>query len=617
MVKKRYPNQKANRPPIKSRKLSTDSNALSANPWAWIVIPLMLFITFLVYSNSLDSPFMFDDETSIQNNPRIRLTGFSIEDVRQLFGGNRRVAHLSFALNYYFHETDVFGYHLVNILIHSAAGAFLYFFVKTTLCGGLHKDGNCHFESHPFFSESNNRSLLPFFTAMLWLVHPIQTQSVTYIVQRMTSLASMFYILSMLLYAKARVAGVKKVKLILFAGCIISGLLAMGSKPIAATLPIFIFLYEWCFFQGFRVSWLKRHLYPLVAVIVVLVVASLMFLGRHPLDSILAGYGDYDFTMQQRLLTEFRVVIFYIGLLLFPHPSRLNLEHDFPLSDSLRDPITTLLSAGVVAGLVALACYLAFTRKEYLLSFCILWFLGNLVIESSVIALDIIFEHRLYLPSMMFSLLAVTLVCRYVGPEWVKLGVLCTAVIVFALWTYERNKAWSSKITLWSDCVNKSPGKARPHSNLGRALAEKGRADEGVAYLKRALQIDPDYAVAHNNLGTVREQQHRYEEAVAHFTKAVRILPGFSNAHYNLGVAQHRLGRINEAAVHYTETLRIKPGHALAHNNLGVVLEKRGNLDEAISHYTEALHFMPDYPDARRNQERIRRRTGGTLKHKE
>jgi hypothetical protein len=146
--------------------------------------------------------------------------------------------------------------------------------------------------------------------------------------------------------------------------------------------------------------------------LVVLAIVALMYLGTHPVEKILSGYKARDFTPAQRVLTQFRVVIFYITLLIFPHPSRLNLDHDFPISNSLIDPVTTILSIGVIVGLMGLAIYKG--KKERLLSFCILWFLANLVIESSVIGLEIIFEHRMYLPFMLLSLMAVTLAYRYI-----------------------------------------------------------------------------------------------------------------------------------------------------------------------------------------------------------
>ncbi|MCP4693868.1 MAG: hypothetical protein GY859_37885, partial [Desulfobacterales bacterium] len=206
-----------------------------------------------------------------------------------------------------------------------------------------------------------------FFTALIWLVHPIQTQSVSYIVQRMNSMAAMFYLLSILLYAKGRTAQTRGGAApgrgvmhpgVFFAGAFCAWMLAMGSKEIAASLPFVVLLYEWFFFQDLDPRRLKRGLPLLVGALALLLFALVMYMGAHPFEKIASGYALREFTLDQRVLTEFRVVIFYISLLIFPHPSRLNLDHDFPLSYSLFDPASTALAIGAVLGLIGLAVHL-------------------------------------------------------------------------------------------------------------------------------------------------------------------------------------------------------------------------------------------------------------------
>jgi len=436
-----------------------------------------------------------------------------------------------------------------------------------------------------------------------------------------------------LLYAKARLAGEKRKKWILFAGCILAGILSLGSKEMAATLPFFIFLYEWYLFQDLSWTWLKRHLLPFVGILILFTLLAFMYVGAHPLEKILWTYQNRDFTLTQRVLTEFRVVIFYISLLIFPHPSRLSLEHNFPLSHSLINPITTMFSLGIIAGLIGLAIYMA--KRERLLSFCILWFLGNLVIESSVIGLEIVFEHRNYLPSMLLCLMAVTWADRHIRPGWMKVAALCSVAAVFSFWTYERNNVWRDGITFWKDCVAKSPNKDRPlynlgiflaregrieeamyqyqetlrinpkhaeaRNNLGNLLVRQGRLQEAIPLYRKVLRIKPDYADAHNNLANTLSDLGRLEEALVHYSEALRIKPDFFEAHYNMGVTLVSLSRLEEAMVHYFEALRIKPDHAGAHFNLGFVLAGKGRLKEAVSHYTDALRINPDHAGAHNN----------------
>jgi tetratricopeptide (TPR) repeat protein len=555
---------------------------------------ILLFLTaivFLIYSNTFKSPFLFDDVNNIQQNPHIRLTRINLRDLKRTIlespSSNRPVAVLSFALNYYFNRYRVGGYHLVNIVIHVVTGLLLYFLLKTMM----------RIPSIDF--PDKHQGWIPFFTVLIWLVHPIQTQSVTYIVQRMNSLATMFYVLSLWLYVQARLATKRRKMQLLFSGCIFAGLLSIGSKEIAATLPFFIFLFEWYFFQGLDKIWLKHRILPFSGLLILLVVFMLVFLGFHPFETILNGYRDFDFTLPQRVLTEFRVVVYYISLLIFPHPSRLNLDRDFPLSHSLTDPVTTPISILAVVGLIGLSIYLA--KRQRLLSFCILWFLGNLVIESSVIALDLIFEHRTYLPSMMAILMAVTSVYRHRGQKWVKIGAFFAIALVFSYWTYERNNTWCDTIRLWTDCVIKSPKKARPHYNLGTSLSQKGQTSEAIHQYSEALRLNPNYAEAHSNLGVDLLSQGLTEEAIRHYREALRIKPDFAKAHYNLGIALVNQSKYDEAIIHFKEALRINPDDVRSQNNLGVALYRQGRLEEAIHHYREALRIEPGFEEAQMN----------------
>jgi len=559
-------------------------------------VMIMLFfviIGFLIYSNTFNSPFILDDLSGIQKEPHIRLTGLSLEGIRKAaresLYSSRPMGCISFALNYYFHRYNVMGYHLVNILIHITTGILLYFFLRTTLSIWTKQSG-----------QPANASLIAFFAACIWFVHPIQIQSVTYIIQRMTSMAAMFYILSLMLYAKFRLTAEKRKKWVLFAGCALAGILALGSKPIAVTLPPFILLYEWFFFQDLSLSWLKRHPFRLAGMLILFGLVVFMFLGTvHPVEKIFNGYANRDFTLTQRVLTEFRVVIYYISLLIFPHPSRLNLDHDFPLSHSLVDPFTTLLSIGTITGLMVLAFYLA--RRERVLSFCILWFFGNLVIESSVIGLEIIFEHRTYLPSMFFFLIIVVLVHRYFKKGWAVTAFLSLWVILLCSWTYERNRLWGNPVAFARDCAQKSPKKARPQNRLGVMLVRHGRLDDAMACYREALRIEPEFAEAHNNLGVALAKQEKLDEALAHYGEALRNRPRYPEAHYGMGVVFAQQQKLDEAILHFTEAVRIDSNYTKAHLGLGVAFAQQGKLDEAMAHLSVAEQITPNNAEVHYN----------------
>jgi len=532
------------------------------------------------------------------------------------------VANVSLALNYYFNGYNVVGYRFANILIHIVNGFLLYALAGVT------------FRTPAMAGRFQNPDLAAAFAALVWLVHPLHTQSVAYIVQRMTSLAVMFYLLSLLCYAKARLGPSAGRRTALFAGCGLAGLLAFGSKEIAATLPAFIFLYEWYFLQKLDASWLRRRLPGVVVVCLLMGVISLAYLGfRNPIEPILSRYAGGEFSAWQRLLTQLRVVCVYISLMIWPHPSRLNLDYDFPASTSLLDPPTTLAGLMIISGLLFLAVRLA--KREPLVSFSILWFFGNLVIESSFIPLETVFEHRTYLPSVMPVMAAAALLFRLVRPRWVAVGLLSVVAAVATLWTHQRNQVWSDAAALWRDCARKSPLKARPYNNLGTVLVERGRLteaefnfrkaialkpkygdahynlgyalirsgrmEEGSRQLLEAIRLEPENYMAYNNLGIAYLIQENYPQAVHYLQEALRLKPNFETARNNLGVALKNQGNLDAALREFSEAIRLNPGFAEAYNNAGLTLKEQGRLKDAAGYFREALRLRPGYETARQN----------------
>ena len=607
----------------------------------WLSLSVLIFsaLVFLIYSKTLEGPFVFDDIPRITENFNIRINELNWHNIIQAAFGKhsaktRPLGNLTFALNYYFHQYGLKGYHIVNIIIHILTGVVLFFFLNATLTLP-----SVNSKYHPSYATA-------FFAALLWLVNPIQTQSVTYIVQRLNSLAALFYILSFWFYVKGRLLNHTEKKWIWFGGAALTWIFALGCKQNAATLPFFILLYEWYFFQDLSPKWFKSSLKYIIAVAVLIAVVAFLYLGPNPLAKInrLRDFSHGEFTLAEHALTETRVVVYYLSLIFFPHPSRLNLDYDFPLSHSLFNPMTTLFSLILIIGLIALAFYLA--KRERLISFCILWFFGNLVIESSIIPLGIIFEHRNYLPSMMVCLVPVLLADRFVRMAWLKIGLACVVIVVFSFWTFQRNQVWQSEFALWSDVVKKSPNKARPNLNLGIILSKLGKTDAALTHLNKALLLDPEYAKTHFNLAVAMERQGKNVEAIKHYQEAIKIEPDYiearnnlgllltktgrieaafrqyhrildvdpeyAQAHLNLGVALVEIGKYSQASRQFEQALTIDPDYADAHYNLAIVLEKQGKMKEAIEHYAAALKQNPDNAEAHFNLANIFRREGNT-----
>ena len=357
-----------------------------------IAVGLIAGVAFVVYSNTFSVPFLFDDRPNITLNPNVQIKVLTWDRIETLIKYTYResirvFAYFTFALNYYFGGLDVFGYHLVNFIIHVFSGIFLYGFLYLTF--------NLPSLREKYGALSYKVAL---FASLIFIAHPIQTQSVTYIVQRMASMGGMFYILCMVLYVKGRLAGGKD-RYAYFAGLGVAYLLGVFTKENVAILPLMIALYEFYFIQHFDLSPRGRKiLFTLIGVLLFLGTLVLVLWGKRYLQVIIEGYAFRTFTMEERLFTQSRVVLYYLSLLLYPHPSRLTLDYDFPISKSLFDPVTTLFSIMVIAGLVGTSVWVA--KKRPLLSYCILWYFVNLVIESSIFPLEMVYEHRLYIPSV-------------------------------------------------------------------------------------------------------------------------------------------------------------------------------------------------------------------------
>ena len=338
--------------------------ALSRKRPLLLVLFIFSIAALVIYSNAFNAPFVFDDYQNIKENPYVRMTEISLDSIAKIAkcpSEQRPLPNLSFALNYYFHRYDVAGYHVVNVLIHILTAFLVFLIFRQTL-----------------YLSGQKNDLLAAAAALFWLVNPVHTQSVTYIVQRMTSMATLFFLASLYTYIKARLdwrrrQRLNKKHILLFVLSLLSFLAALLSKQIAATLPVFIILYEWFFIKDLDTKWLKKNMHWIGVGSVATALIVFAYVHFVAIDQILQLFEKQHFTLAERLLTEPRVVIFYLSLFFLPLPSRLNLEHDIAVSTSLIDPITTLLSILALMLLLAVAIFAA-QKKYKILSFTILWF---------------------------------------------------------------------------------------------------------------------------------------------------------------------------------------------------------------------------------------------------
>lgn len=557
---------------------------------SFLVGLLIFFIGFSIYSNTFDAGFQFDDTLHIKYNEYIKIRDLKLKTlylaVSRSPALSRPVANLSFALNsYFFGLESLFWFHFINILIHclSALGLYLFIFHTMNLPSLRQRYGRDSFS-------------IALFSALLFLTHAVQTQAVTYIVQRMTGMAAMFYIYSLFFYALGR-SNLEKRRFLYLTLSVCCGAAALGSKEIAVTLPLFILLYEYLFISEFQLSdkFKKRLLLMFSGMAVVL--TALIILYWPTLKEMFVGQIQKQaFTIPQRLLTEPRVVFFYISLLFLPLPSRLNVDHDFAVSTSLVNPLTTVFS---ITGIFFLIAYAVKIMKTHpLASFCILWFFGNLFLESSLIPLAMIFEQRVYLPSMGFFLLIVSLL--YAPEDRIKKAgqALLLVVILCNSWfTYQRNFTWKTPETLWRDAALKSPNLARPHSIYAQSLLEdKSRSEEILAESRKALAIDPNTPIAYENIGRVyAEHKGLYSEALEYFEKALEVTPQYRvfSIYFLIGETYDRMGDDEKAIEYYKKGLAICPPNPQALKNLASFQQK------LMNRYRETLLHRPEDIEAR------------------
>lgn len=497
------------------------------------LVPLLLIFVILVviYWNSFDGVFVFDDVPNIVLNQNVHIQEIDRESVFRTFYGlsdntiNRPVSYFSFALNYFFHGLDPFGYHIVNLSIHIFAAVFVYFFIFYTL--------NLPVLADKYTGMAGSVALLG---AVLWATSPIQVTSVTYIVQRMASMAGMFFIVSLFSYMMGRISLGLFRKILYFSVCFLSGLLSILSKENAVVLPLVIILYEIFLIQG--VAWENFRKYMFYCVLPLVIVFILFFVLSSPL-SILSGYGGREFSLEERLLTQPRILLYYLFLMIYPVMDRFTLVHEVVLSRSMFFPWTTFFSITVL--LVAFIFSLCFSKKYPLFSFCILFFLITHSVESSFIPLELIYEHRNYIPSIsIFLMLSVflNLVLKYVFQKNRKIvGFFVCFLIVFFVYdqghtVVMRNNLFHNNFYLWTDNAQKSPGLSRVHINLGRVYFDMGMYDEAKKSYYKALEVDRFHRHSSRStpLGNLAGYYLLIEndplQAISYYEKARAIRPG-------------------------------------------------------------------------------------------
>ena len=590
-------------------------------PESWPSLTLATVViaigAFVAYLETFSAPFIFDDLPGIVSNPTIRQL-WPIGDVlfpRQASGTGvvgRPIVNLSLAINHALGGLDPWGYHLVNFLVHVAAGVLLFAILRHTLTG-KRSDERLRAAAVPIALAG----------AVLWVVHPIQTESVTCVIQRTESMVGAFYLLTLFAFVRATDSPAhshRRWAVIAVAAC----LLGMATKEVMVTAPVVVLLYDRTFVAGsFRAAWQRHgrlHL-ALFATWLPLLWLVVQGGGRGGTAGFSLGLGVGDY-----LLTQCRAIVLYLKLALWPDP--LVLDYGMPVVRRFGDvwPQAALL------GVLALATLIALFRWP-VMGFVGAWFFLTLAPSSSVVPLatQTIAEHRMYLPLAASSALLAIGTSAMGGRRGVW-GLVGLALAWGAL-TLRRNADYESALTIWADTIAKVPENARARYNYANALTAAGRSSDAVAQYEQAIAREPRYAAAHYNLGGALLQIGRTDDAIAHYQAALRLEPDAVDTHVNLAAALVRagrmpeavaeyekasrlgllaaeeqlrfgralaeVGRLDDALAHLNEAVRLNPKDSATHVVLGMVLSARGQATEALHHLTEAVILNPDDAGAR------------------
>ena len=553
----------------------------SSRAGIFIAAALLTAAALAAWANSFRGPFIFDDLPAIVENGTIHTLALSSVLAPPHTGqpaNGRPFVNLSFALNWAAGAADVRGYHVLNLAIHVLAALALFGVVRRTL------------RSRPLATKfAADATPLAVALAALWMLHPLQTESVTYIAQRAESLAGLCLLLT--LYASIRGAE-SPTPTRWHTVAVVTCLLGMATKEVMYAAPVLVLLHDRTFLSGTFRQALRRRPWFYAAL-----AATWLLLGwlviRAGTRGATAGFG-LGITPWHYLLTQCGAVIHYVRLAFWPDP--LVLDYGTTTTNSLADvwPQAALLLALFGATLVALVRCPPW-------GFLGAWFFLLLAPTSSMLPLatQTIAEHRMYLPLAAIIAGIVVAVWHVLGRRSVI--VFIAIAIAFGTLTARRNTDYRSAISIWQDNIAKRPDSPRPYGELASALSNAGRVPEALTAYETAVRLLPNYPKVHHNYGVALAAAGRLDEAAAQFELALAQLPTLADAHYELGNVRHEQGRNAEALACYEAAIRLLPDFALAHNNAANILTIFGRTDEALAHYAAAARADPNLPDAQYN----------------
>lgn len=565
---------------------------------------LLLVLGGLVYFPGASGPYVFDDASNLLTNYYVQITELSWSSLQHaaftMEAGplHRPIAMLTFAMNYYFAGSfnDTTPFKLTNIIIHISNGLLIFWLVRlifTRLSETASKANSLY-----KIKNKNYTLLLATCVAFIWLVQPIQITSVLYLVQRMAELSAMFTLLGLLCYFKGRVQTISGrpngIWLIVF-GLVVCGALGMLSKENAILLPLFMLVLEFTLFQNeFPWSHWNKLSRKTKGLLVFTAIAALATALAGLLYYIKPSYATRSFTMIERLLTESRVLFFYLGLILIPRTDQFSLHHDdIPLSTSLFVPWTTFLATLGIA--ILFITSLSYRKKYPLLSLGILWFFVGHALESTFLGLELVHEHRNYLASMGAWMVVVHLIfyTRHTFAIKKLWMVLPLFAVIFSGVTTLRSMQWSNFYALAHYEAAHHPNSPDSNNFLGVAMAMEHQYDNALVSFKRAAELKPTEALYFINMAVIaartgvplssKEQADTIQSLIAN--------PSSGSTHGALlnisSCLQDECRALQPTIISWANQLvEMAPGKgdkSFYYYIMGLALSGQGHLDEAIT----------------------------------
>jgi len=557
-------------------------------------ILILFFLGLALYYQTFAFGFVFDDKMFIVNDYNIK-NFKEMHYIWSTFPKTRLIGMYSFALNYYLGHLDPRGYHIFNFLIHLVTTGLVWALTRTLfrITGW-------------FSSDDKTREELAFIIALLFLVHPGQTQAVTYISQRFESMAAMFYVGSMLCYLHGRIASINMHKILFFGSASLFALLGILTKETPATIPAMILAVEFILFH--RGSLILRKFSSwkfLLPVLILGTIFVLFFMHIVRINfSIFFNYSDPSASHDgdiinggKYVLTQMRVFLTFLRLLILP--INQNVDYDYPLSTGLFSPPLTLAGLCLIGFMAFLIIKIRENRP--LIAFGLAWILITFSINIAP-RVNVIFEHKLYLISFGFILATVCSLSTVIKDRKILFGLLIALIAILSFACYKRNQVWINESTLWEDVVKKSPHKARGYVNQGMDFINQGKFSQAMSDFNKALKINPEYADAYKGRGSVYDEQGDNSQALLNYDKAIEINPLYMDAYVSRSVVFSNQGKFDLAIADLNRAIELKIFNSVAYNNRGSLYARQGEYLQAWSDYNKAISVDPYNVDANHNR---------------